>query len=246
MAFSASAFSHFLQRYGYRVAQLIGRGCVGCSAPCSAPLCNDCLSMVTLPVYRCRVCGIALSAASQDLRCQPCIANPPAFEALHCIGNYDDLLANTIVRAKIARQPSAIETLRYLQSRSLQLLTNTPYSNYTVMAMPTPKLRLMQRGFNLPHLLACDLAKSLHLPMLPADVVKLPLHTTKQALKSGKQRKKYRPTYQINDNLPENILIVDDIITTGQTLHRLAKKLKQNGAKSVMVWVLARTQHKEK
>lgn len=247
MKFSASAFYPFflnklLSGMNYRFTQLLGSACAGCGASCQKPVCDACYATIALPPIRCCVCGLALVAVSVDSRCKACIAKPPAFNRLYCAGNYEGILADCIVRAKIACQPAAIAALRNIQTRKLAMLDANTYQGYTVMAMPTPKLRLFQRGFNLPSLLADALCKQWQLPRVPEGVVKLPLSTQKQALLSATQRKKNRHLYQIGDNMPEKVLVVDDIVTTGQTARYLARVLRQNGAKNVVVWALARTQ----
>ncbi|MFL1780934.1 ComF family C-terminal domain protein [Candidatus Hepatincolaceae symbiont of Richtersius coronifer] len=44
----------------------------------------------------------------------------------------------------------------------------------------------------------------------------------------------------------KNILLIDDIITTGATIHECSKVLKKHGAKSVHVLVIARVEGKLK
>lgn len=73
-------------------------------------------------------------------------------------------------------------------------------------------------------------------------MIKLPFFVRKQALLSKQQRQKNRHFYQINHSLPPKILIIDDILTTGETLHELAKKLRQNGAESVVAYTISRGQ----
>ncbi|PIE44558.1 MAG: hypothetical protein CSA45_06430 [Gammaproteobacteria bacterium] len=249
MNHAASVFYRFLQQHALprlrqRGNQLLGRQCFACGIRASQAICASCYGQITRPAICCRVCGLAMTGHSQDSRCKACIENPPAFHALYCAGNYQGLLAEAIVAAKIARQPAAIEALLLIQQRALSQLDASIFADYTVLPMPTPKLRLMQRGFNLPALLANQLAKQWQLTRLPDTVVKLPLSAPKQALMNAKQRQKHRHLYQISDKLPKKILLVDDIITTGQTLNSLAKATQQHGAQSLAVWVLARTQLK--
>ncbi len=246
---SASVFYRFLQQHALprlrqRGNQLLGRQCFACGIRTPQAICAACYGQITRPAIYCRVCGLAMTGHSQDSRCKACIENPPAFHALYCAGNYQGLLAEAIVAGKIVRQPAAIEALLFIQQRALSQLDAGVFADYTVLPMPTPKLRLMQRGFNLPALLANQLAKQWRLPRLPDTVVKLPLSAPKQALMDAKERQKHQHLYQISDKLPKKILLVDDIVTTGQTLNSLAKATQQYGAQSLAVWALARTQLK--
>lgn len=246
MVRSASAFWHFppalTAQFSRRFSQVLGRRCIYCSKANAMPLCEVCYKTIALPKYRCRVCGIAMTAQPAGACCRTCLEKPPAFQVLLTAGNYEGVLADCIVRGKVTLQPAAIEALRYIQRRKLSQLQAQSFHDYTVVAMPTPKWRLMQRGFNLPDLLAADMGQLWGLPKLHSQVIQLPFNTQKQALKSGKQRKKYQPLYQISDNIPAKIIIIDDIVTTGRSVDCLARVLRQYGAQTVAVWALARTQ----
>lgn len=243
---SASVFSRFLSaargRLVMRIGQVAGRQCAGCGMACQTPLCEACLQTIVLPSQRCRVCGLSVIGVSADKRCKTCVATSPPFESLQYAGNYEGVLADCIVRAKIAGQPAAIEALRCIQRRALAAVDPMPYQSSAVLAMPIPKWRLMQRGFNLPALLAVDLSAQWGLPRLADTVAKLPLQTKKQALMRAEQRKQRQHHYQLSRHLPPHVMIVDDIVTTGQTVKNLAQALRQNGVQLVTVWALARTQ----
>lgn len=249
---SAIAFYQFLQLLRQyvlvsgeqRVGQLLGRCCIGCNQISQYSICDACCLTLKHPEFSCRVCGIKLSAATSSLRCASCLALPPSYHRLDAIASYEGLPAELVVAAKIARSPSAIEAMRYLQQRVINKFDTTIYMDYTVLAMPIPKWRLLQRGFNLPTILADDLARQSHLPRLPCCAVTLPWQTKKQALMTWQQRQKRHFDYRVNTALPKKILIVDDVVTTGKTVEALANKLRQHGVKTVAVWTFARTQKK--
>lgn len=225
----------------------MGQYCAACLAYSGKPLCQSCLERITLPEYRCRVCGFRLLAADADGRCKDCIERPPAFEALYNIGTYKTPLSDLIIAAKITRKSAAVAALRDLLQHYLRhdAATNdyfAQYHDYSLLAMPTPKSRLMQRGFNLPRWFAEDISCYYGLPLLSSRTVTLPLFVPKQAALSKQQRQKNRHFYQINHKLPDKILIIDDIFTTGATLNELAKQLRRNHAKSVAAYTIARSQ----
>ncbi len=92
-----------------------------------------------------------------------------AYESLHYIGAYDDILSTLIIRAKVGKQLSAVIALQSLVDEFIgkpdtdNLNTDNlnngyrwaeHFADYHLLPMPIPRSRLMQRGFNLPLLLA--------------------------------------------------------------------------------------------
>lgn len=222
--------------------QLSGKSCLACQKS-NSPLhdnimCEACFKQIKKPQYYCRVCGHAMTAATNDGRCKTCIESPPAYESLQYIGTYHGLLAEQIIAAKLAKQVTAISVLRYLVQQHSECISD--FNDYHLLAMPTPTSRLISRGFNLPTIIAKDLSRQHYLPLLPAQAVTLPFWVKKQAKLSKAERQKNVHGYQIHHKLPSKILIIDDIVTTGQTLHELAKSLRIHGVKSVAAWAISR------
>lgn len=221
------------------IVKLLVNQCVVCQQSSAVPICSACLSQLQKPDSSCRVCAEPLNESVQSQRCKNCIDKPPAFDSVSYIGGYDGWLTELIIAAKVGKQVNAIAALRYL----LQVKCDEwvlPNSKAVLLPMPSPKSRLMSRGFNLPALMAKQFARQHQLSILPPTAVTLPFYVPKQAKLSRQQRQKNRHHYQINTPLPENIVIIDDIITTGSTVGELARKLKSKSVKSVAVWSIAK------
>ncbi|MCD0217174.1 ComF family protein, partial [Enterobacter hormaechei subsp. steigerwaltii] len=82
----------------------------------------------------------------------------------------------------------------------------------------------------------------------------LPRHTVfrhhrppQSTLKGGERRRNIKNAFEIREPLPKgcNILLIDDVFTTGATLDELAKMLKKSGANRICCWTLARTPMKK-
>ncbi|PIR73895.1 MAG: hypothetical protein COU40_00135 [Candidatus Moranbacteria bacterium CG10_big_fil_rev_8_21_14_0_10_35_21] len=122
-----------------------------------------------------------------------------------------------------------------------------------ILPVPLHRIRLRARGFNQSGLLAeyigKNLAPGLSLPVLP-DILKRMHHTLPQmSIKKYQDRKKnVQNIFTITTNSKvkgKNILLIDDVATTGATLFECARILKQNGAKKVFGAVLARQSFKK-
>ena len=111
-----------------------------------------------------------------------------------------------------------------------------------IIPVPLHPTRLRERGFNQSELLGQMLAEKYPLA-LSTDIVKRTRYTTNQARLTKKERwtntfrafKIKQPSHVIN----KNILIVDDLYTTGATSSEIARILKEAGAGRVSLLALA-------
>ncbi len=240
---AATAIYTFLKTNGRQSLDLLlGTHCLGCGVVGQERLCATCSKSIQRPDYCCRRCGIAMVEQTQSGCCLSCLKKPPPFVDINYVGNYQERLADWIVRAKIHRQTEAIEALLLLTKAYFQAPGIESFRDYALLPMPIPQFRLMSRGFNLPLLLAKVIHKQLGNDIVDSCVVKMPKWRKKQAKLSKKQRQKQSQTFQISQKLPEKLLIIDDVVTTGSTVRALSESVRKNGAKQVRVWCLARSQ----
>lgn len=120
-----------------------------------------------------------------------------------------------------------------------------PYlpSSTIVIPVPTATSRVRQRGYDQADLLARGVARTRHFMWVRA-VTRL-----SQSQQVGASRQKRLAQLQGNFLVvkPElvrgrDVLLVDDVVTTGATLEAVAQTLRQAGAKSVMAIVFAQKQ----
>jgi len=114
--------------------------------------------------------------------------------------------------------------------------------NWMVTAVPLHWFRQNKRGFNQSDLLAKDFAKRLGLKY--EEVLQRTKYTKQQVGLKGRDRAQNirnafegDKRYEISD---KNILLIDDVWTTGSTLRECCYILKRNGAKKVWAITLAR------
>lgn len=114
------------------------------------------------------------------------------------------------------------------------------------LAMPLSRERRLYRGFNQSEELAAELAEHYHWRMLPRDEVFRADKPPQSTLKSSERLRNIKNVFKIKTQLPEkcNILLIDDVLTTGSTFNELAEALKKSGAGKVFCWSLARSQLK--
>jgi ComF family protein len=213
--------------------------CPACSKPTDslshAPFCEHCWhSIVQYTGPSCRICGVPLVSRYAD-RCRHCLADPPAFTTAHAFTHYEGLIA------------SAIHHFKFLGIRRLSgplsefLLFYHTEGKDAVVPVPLSPSSLKNRGFNQALLLSHHLAQKKKIPLL-MNVLKKIVDTPPQVGLSAKERaanvkKAFACTAKVTGL---NVLLVDDVMTTGATVNACSKQLLSAGAKSVDVLTLAR------
>ncbi|MEI8143516.1 MAG: ComF family protein [Candidatus Berkelbacteria bacterium] len=144
-----------------------------------------------------------------------------------------------------------IESLKYLGYRDLAeiigemmirriLLSAFDYKKFVVTAAPLHISRKNERGFNQSELIARYIAKRLGLEY--QDLLIKKIKTERQVgLTREKRLENVREVFEARKGvIGKNIIIIDDVVTTGATLSECAKVLKAAGAKKVVGIVAAR------
>ncbi|MFZ2189260.1 MAG: ComF family protein [Candidatus Magasanikiibacteriota bacterium] len=108
-----------------------------------------------------------------------------------------------------------------------------------VVPVPLHQKRYVERGFNQAELIARVVAKKINKPF--KDVVVRTRHTRQQAkLNRADRLENLQEAFSVEEKLIGNILIVDDVFTTGSTIQECAKALKNAGADRVFGFSIAR------
>ena len=111
-----------------------------------------------------------------------------------------------------------------------------------IIPVPLAKKRLRWRGFNQAEMLARGLTDHFRLDLGLNQLVRIK-HRKPQAKLNEKQRKtnlKDCFTWQGNDLAKRNVILIDDVVTTGSTLNECANVLKANGAGEVWGLVISK------
>jgi competence protein ComFC len=119
---------------------------------------------------------------------------------------------------------------------------NNTWQDFVIIPVPLHARRERERGFNQAEILAKLFAKKFGLS-INKNLHRI-IYTAQQAKLSGEERRLNLENAFVWKGLakgvPEKVLLVDDVYTTGATMEECAKILKDNGVKVVWVLVLAR------
>ena len=111
------------------------------------------------------------------------------------------------------------------------------------MPIPISKKRMKQRGYNQSALIARNLVKALNIEYKENVLVKIKDNKPQSELGQNERSDNVKGVYDLKNKKQiyhKQILIVDDIFTTGSTTNECAKILKENNANTVGIFTLAK------
>lgn len=202
--------------------------CVNCGRIGSL-LCADCKSYITEhPFVNCVVCEKA------DKR-GICPKHKAAYSKAWVVGSRQDGLRTLIDVYKFhnARAGAAIFA-ELLDVRLPEVPANT-----IVIAIPTINKHIRQRGYDHARLIARRFARRRHLTMVP--LLKRQQNSIQKQANKKQRRTQAQHAFKLALPIDANrpYLIVDDVVTTGATLHYAAQLLKDAGAHTIWVGAIA-------
>lgn len=219
------------------------------------PVCNDCLQgMVPIRGKVCSICGelVLSSYAEADadglLRCPVCRRLRRPFTRAVAYGSYDDGLRELIHLLKYNGVRPAAAVLGRLLAQAVATL-EPEFTQKPALLIPVPlyKAKRRQRGFNQAELIARHALRAFKgKPLeLRTDLLARTRDTHSQiGLTSHQRRENLRGAFAVaraEEVTGREVLLVDDVYTTGTTLSECAKVLRRAGAAQVWVATVART-----
>src|SRR5262245_22864190 len=212
--------------------------------PGAARLCDPCRNALTAdPHPTCPRCAATVGPfVPLAAGCTHCRGSSFHFERVLRLGPYDGLLRDVILRLKHSAGEGLAETLGELWAEHAEAALGAAGAQ-VVVPVPLHWRRRLARGYNQSAVLAEALASRLRLPCRPGWLRRI-RHTAQQTLQAPSNRPaNVRGAFRAAraDALKgKAVLLVDDVLTTGSTASEAARALRESGAGSVVVAVLAR------
>lgn len=232
------------------ISHALPTACIVCARHQKTMLCNFCYAFLekhSLFHYpSCVRCGIQDEAcATEPHQCSICLQQPPAFDQTHCLDRYDGVLQNAMHQLKYQRRLAISDAFAYAWSR-LALPHLNISEEAVLLPVPLSTQKLAHRGFNQ----SWEIAKRIQLPPGVQAIANAlgRHHSDSNQVERNRQDRQValRHAFYIRPEMQskiqnKSILVFDDVMTTGSTLHSIATLLKDNGARAVVNWVVLRT-----
>jgi ComF family protein len=222
--------------------------CLDCRSPLhessSWRFCEPCHQQLTVATGP--TCGRCSAPVGPHLDtsagCALCHDDRWAFDRAIALGVYGNALKSACIRAK---SPSGHPLCTGLACLLWDRMAESLRAGQFELVVPVPhhwRDRVTRAYFPSQGIARC-LAARLNIPMAQGIVVKTRRTPTQSSLSRAKRLKNLIGAFRLGgrpDLKGRNVLLVDDILTTGATAHRVALVLKEAGAARVTTVVLAR------
>ncbi|MEB2356491.1 ComF family protein [Bacillus pumilus] len=221
--------AHFVASFTWKSLLLLNndRLCIACKHR---------LEKIQRPI--CPACG---RAQSNDQLCQDCsrwkerLDSTTVLVKNRSVYAYNDLMKDVLSRFKFRGDTALAELFK----QDVQAVFKRSFSIKEPVLIPIPlsKERLNERGFNQSVILATLIGQPLLQPLVK-------IHQSKQSKKKKNERLDQKGMFQINQTdaiVQRDVILIDDIYTTGATIYDAARILKEAGAKSVSSFTLIRS-----
>ena len=221
--------------------------CIACREHVSEPgsLCPECwrtLHFLDGPV--CAACGLPFEIdPGGETLCAGCHAYPPSFDKARAVLRYDDASRKPILALKNADRLDLTPAFgRWLERVGRELLAQSDL----IVPVPLHRFRLWKRRYNQSAELARALSRLGGLPVDPFALCRIRSMPSQGNMPSASARRRnVRGAFAVPEGRRpavdgKQILLVDDVLTTGATANACAKALKRAGARQVCVLALAR------
>ena len=220
------------------LAGFVGEDCRFCADSCGdiPGLCNRCLANLEWNITCCFYCGIPISSG---LICLTCASAPPPLIGTVSPLVYAERTAQLIQWFKYDRQLALASTLSALMRRRPPTFLT---SKTVLLPVPSCPTRFRGRGFNPAAELAVCLADSVGVNCELSVVQRRRGAVPQSSLKREAERhSNIRGAFKVQGCTPREVIIVDDVMTSGATTRELSRQLLAAGSERIGIWVCART-----
>ena len=200
------------------------------------PGCVGKLSPVRNPV--CKKCGKELFQDQAEY-CPDCVRHPKSFESGRALLNYNEAARNSVTAIKYKNRREYLDF--YAEAMAQRYRETVKRWNPQVLtAVPIHPSRRRRRGFNQAEELAARLGKRLDIPVENRLLLRTRKTAAQYGLSAADRLKNLQQAFAVRSGvkIPESVLLVDDIYTTGSTAEACSRALKAAGVRRVYVLVI--------
>lgn len=213
--------------------------CYSCNVRISdGVICEKCLNSLEYLTDVCPVCG----AYDQGKNCRICSGNEFQFDKAISVFQFDKMIQNLIHDLKYDEMTKVANLFGKLTEDYLRKFN--PFESVDIVSpVPLHKVKKRARGFNQSQLLTAEISRRMNWQHEPNLIQRSRFTETQTKLGRTDRQKNVFGAFSLDPRqsiVHKNILIVDDVFTTGATVNSISSLLKQNGADQVFVLTIAR------
>lgn len=225
--------------------RLWGFCCILCGGPGrDQDLCAACARDLPWLDRACVACGLPQPAKAVGDRCPSCLATPPPFAVCLVAMRYEYPVDRLITALKYRQQLTYARVLGNLladfAARKMRAIGITPPD--LIVPVPLHRRRVACRGFNQAAEIGRFVAAKLNVKQDPHACERVRDTPPQTGLAAEQRRRNLHGAFAVRTSLKgRRVALLDDVITTGTTVHAIAAQLHRAGATEVQVWSVARS-----
>ena len=198
--------------------------------------CNSCSQTLPFIKHRCPVCAVSMPSSSL---CGQCLNNRRYFDESVSVFELHEPIKTYIYKFKYKHDFSFG---RILADELLKEITASCKTlPQLIVPVPLHRKRLFTRGFNQSALLSSFIAKRMNIPHKSRYLVRHRYAEPQIHLDAKQRYLSVKDAFEVNNKQRfDHIAVVDDVVTTANTVNQAAKALKNVGINKVSIWSIAR------
>lgn len=219
-------------------------------------LCENCWHSLPWIEDRCYGCGERLETGEYAVFCEACSHKTYAFDRLCALFSYEPPVTQLIADLKFNKRLVYGKVLgEVLANKVMDWYQDKPLPE-ALLPVPLYKERLQKRGFNqslellwplyskpLYHLGKIKEIKNIKgsMPILLDECVRVRKTSPQAQMDKAERKKNLKDAFKIVKPIHfEHIAIVDDVVTTGSTVHAISEVLKESSVMQIDIWCICR------
>ncbi len=195
-------------------------------------LCNECIKKIKAIKYPCKICGDELNSFTKY--CENCKSHKRHFDYVRSVTTYDGVARNLVHKLKYGNCNYIAKLIaRYLNEEFVK-------GSYDlidlIICVPITHEKLKTRGYNQTEEILKEFVKITDIDYNLDCIKRIKNNSTQTVLTRKERLENMKNSFEFTNSIDitnKNILVIDDVITTGSTLDEIARTLKENGAKKV-------------
>lgn len=214
--------------------------CCFCGKVSETPICRMCAKEITyIEEPRCKKCGKPVAKEEQEY-CYDCGHATVLFEQGKNLWLHKGKVKQSIYQFKYHNR----RIYGVFYARELYRLYGekiTEWNIHRILPVPISKKRRRKRGYNQSEIIAKELGRLCNLPVDTTSVIRKKETSPQKELGQKERKKNLENAFVLKASWKscQNILIIDDIYTTGNTIQSLARAIKENGNHKIWFFTIS-------
>lgn len=238
------SMERIIKFYNSIINILLPNTCINCHASIESKLflCKKCINK--LPFNKspiCIRCGRSLKNQSFQKECYHCKDKNYSFERSYSVFQYKEPIIELIYHLKYKNFKNIKFFLLEHLGEFLNFYDIIEKHNISIISsVPLHQSKLRERGYNQSQIIAQAIAETVSLPY-KETLIATKYKKSQTRIKHLNRQDKVKGVFKAIGSTYGNVLLIDDVFTTGSTLNECACLLKENGAGKVIALTICST-----